>query len=377
MNLKGKPLIIIFLFAFIFGLIKFSIDFYFPLLYVELGFDPFQIGLLTAITFVVYLLFSAPVGMLCDRKDLRFLILLSLILFLIFFTGMFFFNEIFIILLLVILFRLGTLISKVSLDNILLKFEHSTGNIALGNFAFFNYLGVMIGMILGGFILSQIFFPGLFSIMAVLVFLLIPLIFFLPKIETSKSELKEYIADFSDKKVLIIAFALFLYALHFGAEHISYTLFLRDNLGLDFFGIGFYMSIAIFFMSLTAVLSGRIIKKSNLILFFGISILISGLGHILMVNDNLIVSLFFRIFHEVGDALQAVAYLILLRELFPKTRIGGNSGFFLLFTTLGAIIGSFAFSYIGFGFGHNLSLIISGILSILSALVVLLFLYKK
>lgn len=369
MKFKLNSVHLILLLTFLFGFIKFTMQFYLPILYVDLGFDPIQIGFLVSLSFLTHLFLSAPIGILCDKYDIRKIVFISLVFWMIFFFGMLNFSDIFIITFLVIFFRAANRISQSSLDNLMLKFKYKTKNILIGNYASSTLFGVMFGMLLGGVILSQLSFDGLFLLMTGLLIILLPLTYFLPKIKPSRIKLKEYVADLSNKKFLVISIVLFLYALHFGAEHISYGLFLKEDLGLDFSGMGLYMAIAIFFMAIAGLFFGRITKKSNTFLLFGLSLFLSGFGHIMMTQGDILFSLLFRSIHEIGDVLQTVSLFVFLKDTFSSKRVGGNFGVFLTVITLGSIVGSFLFSSIGFDYGHGWSLIISGAVSILASLI--------
>lgn len=366
---------LVFALIFISSLITFSIQFYLPILYVDLGFDPIQIGFLVSLSFITHLFLGTPVGIFCDRYDIRKIVLIALILWLIFFYGMISASDIFIVTILILFFRSANFITRTSFNNIILKIKEKSKNKLIGHFMFFTYLGVVMGLLLGGYALFEFGFQNLFFFMFLLILVLIVASFFLPKIKYSRTRLKDYAMDLYDKRILILSIVAFLHAMHFGAEHISYSLFLRDALNLDFFSMGAYMAIAIFFMSFAAIFGGNITKKSNIVIIFSGSLLLSGIGHILMTNPDIGFSLFFRIVHEIGDALNAVAFLILFKDIFPRQRIGGDAGVFATVITLGSIVGSFLFSIIGFDYGHHWSLIISGSLTILGSLIFLSF-YK-
>ncbi len=372
MNFDFKKFGLIFILIFFFEMVIYIIQFYFPVFFVELGFDAFQIGLLISIGYLVNLFFSTPVGFLCDKMDLRFLAFSSILIFIVFFFGVSYANEIFVVIILVFLFKLGSLISRTSLDNIILKSESENKNHTIGNYFFFLYLGTVVGLIGTGFVLSYITFQSMFFSAAVSLALLAPLSFFLPKIKLENPKISEYTSDFKSPAAILIGIALFFYSFHYGAENISYTLFLKENLGLDFFSIGLYMGLSIFIMSFAALFISRKMNSKNLFFLYALSFAISGIGHIFMAVDIILVSFIFRVIHEIGDAIALVAYFIFLKDFFPQKRMGGNLGFFALITTIGSIIGSFIFSYIGFGYGHNYSLIISGVITLISA--VLLFL---
>ncbi|MFA5050385.1 MAG: MFS transporter [Candidatus Micrarchaeia archaeon] len=376
MELQFKKFGAIFILIFFFEIIIFTIQFYFPILFVELGFDPFEIGFLISIGFLVNLLLSAPVGILCDRTDLRFLAFSSILIFLVFFFGMTYATEIFVLTILIFIFRLGQLLSRTSLDNIVLKSQPENKNKLIGNYFLFMYFGTVAGIIGAGYFLSHITFQSMFFYTAIILAVIAPLSYFLPKIKPDETKLSDYAHDVKSVAVFFIGLAMFFYSFHFGAENISYTLFLKENLGLDLWSMGLYMGFSILIMAFAALFFSRKINSKNVFFFYAVSFLLSGVGHIFMAVDNLYLSFLFRIIHEVGDAIYLVAFFIFLKDYFPQKRVGGSLGVFAVITTIGSILGCFLFSYIGFGYGHDYSLILSGILTLISALIIFIRLNK-
>ncbi|MFA5349598.1 MAG: MFS transporter [Candidatus Paceibacterota bacterium] len=346
MELQFKKFGAIFILIFFFEIIIFTIQFYFPILFVELGFDPFEIGFLISIGFLVNLLLSAPVGILCDRMDLRFLAFSAILIFLVFFFGMAYATELFVLTILIFIFRLGQLLSRTSLDNIVLKSQPENKNKLIGNYFLFMYLGTVAGIIGAGYFLSYITFQSMFFYTAIILAIIAPLSYFLPKIKPDETKLSDYANDVKSVAVFFIGLAMFFYSFHFGAENISYTLFLKENLGLDLWSMGLYMGFSILIMAVTALFFSRKINSKNVFFFYAVSFVLSGVGHIFMA------------------------------DYFPQKRVGGSLGIFAVITTIGSISGCFLFSYIGFDYGHDYSLILSGILTLISALIIFIRLNK-
>ena len=377
MNIKPSQLQALFVLVFLIGILNFTIQFYFPILYVQLGFNPFQIGTVTALGLLSVFLFSTPIGILCDRWDIRKILLFSLLLIFIFAIGMFYTKEFALICILVILFRVALNITKLAPDNLIMKLNSSEKSSLFGNYQFFVSLGLAIGSLLGGLILSNGNFGSIFLFIgfsaAVLAFL-IPLI---PKVKIHQTKLHQYKKDVINKNFFILAILMFLYAFHFGAEHISYSLFLKYELNLSFGEVGKYLFISLTVMAFGALWMGKILNKSNVLTLYPALIFLSGLSHILMSTHNYWFSLLFRCTHEIGDIGALISLFLILKVLSKDIRIGGNYGVINTVSILGTIIGAYLFSYIGFQFSHGLSLIISGALSIIASLIFFLFFQKK
>jgi MFS family permease len=97
---------------------------------------------------------------------------------------------------------------------------------------------------------------------------------------------------------------------------------------------------------------------------FLLGLLLSGAGHILMVNTNIFVSVFFRVIHEIGDGLLGALVFLFISRLFQKKSIGGSSGILLAVMTLGHMVGALIFSSLGYKIGLQYPFIVSGVLTI-------------
>ena len=362
--------IILVIFAFLTGVIKHIILFYLPVIYDSFGFSSLQIGLIMGLSLFSYILLATPIGILCDREDIRKIFAGAVILWIIFFAGMSLTNSAILAIILIFFFRIGNLTSATALKAILLKMEHKFKNELIGTFNFLLMLGVVAGMLLGGYLLGSIGIQHTFIVVGVGLLPLILLSFLLPKTKRSKEKIKAYKQDIFSKKFIILAVILLLYSLHYGAENVSYGLFLKYNLHLSFSHIGLYMATGIFLASFITLLTGLKATKENNIQLFILGMLLSGLGHILMVQNNVYISLLFRIVHEFGDAIYFSSFAILIKDIFKMGRIGGNTGTFSVILATGSIIGSIGFSLIN-PFGYQWPLIISGVIILISATLLL------
>ncbi|GEM_PF-3833376 len=367
----------LFILVFLIGILNFTIQFYFPVLYVQLGFNPFQIGTVTALGLLSVFLFSTPIGILCDRWDIRKILFLSLLLILIFAIGMFYTKEFVLICILVILFRVALNITKIAPDNLMMKLNNSEKSTLFGNYQFFVSLGVAIGSLLGGLILSNGNFSSIFLFIGFSAAVLAFLIPFIPKVKTFQTKLHQYKDDVINRNFLVLSILIFLYAFHFGAEHISYSLFLKYELNLSFVDIGKYLFISLTVMAFGALWMGKVLNKSNVLTLYPALVFLSGLSHILMANHNYWLSLLFRCTHEIGDIGALISLFLIMKVLSKDIRIGGNYGIINTVSILGTILGAYLFSFIGFEYSHGLSLIISGALSIIASLIFFSFFQKK
>ena len=97
--------------------------------------------------------------------------------------------------------------------------------------------------------------------------------------------------------------------------------------------------------------------------------MLSGVGHALMLVPNVYASCSFRIIHEIGDAFTAVTYTVILSEIFSKKNIAGNVSIVSTIMITGSVIGSLVFGPLGEAYGYGLPFLISGILTIVAAII--------
>ena len=222
------------------------------------------------------------------------------------------------------------------------------------------------GMFLGGILLDSIDFPLVFKISAIAPISLLVLILFVERNKKYKSNIQEYKQDLWKPDIILFAIVIFFFATHFGAELTSYSLFLKENLNLNLIQTGIYMGIAVISLGIANLAFGKLWDKGMKFRhFMSTGLIISGLGHILMVNENYGISLFFRAFHEIGDAAIFLFLMLGIYKYFPKQRVGGTSAVIATVMILGNAVGALIYGPIGPAFGYHMPLIASGMVSIL------------
>jgi MFS family permease len=184
--------------------------------------------------------------------------------------------------------------------------------------------------------------------------------------------MREYKKTILRKSTALLFLPLFIFGLHWGAENTSYSLFLRQSLGLDYIISGLYMGIPVVLLGFVSLYAGRLIDtKGSAKKTFIIGFLMSGAGHILMTVNNVPLSFSFRVMHEIGDGLAMVSYLVIFSKMFKKESIAGETGAANAVMVSGAALGAVIFGQLGYAFGFAWPLIISGVLSIASVALIL------
>lgn len=354
-----------------------AVSFFLGVYYNSIGLSGTQIGIIFALGTISSIITILPSGLSNDRLKSKHLIGIALILSAIFYFGISQSNDFYIIALMATLGGIGHTIYTTSSDSLFYK---STNNHhvskKIGIFQGLNYLLMGLGMIAAGFFLDKnIPFEKLFLIIAT-AFLTMTIIsqIVLPKTQTANFALLQYKKDIFKPKVLFFLIILFLFAIHWGAESTTYGLFLKKTLNLTNLQMGLYMGFAIMTMALaTQIISKKIHHwKTQYILAAGL--FMSGAGHILMTINNPVISAFFRIFHEIGDATMFFFLYYGITNLFDLKRIGGNASIFTFTGTLGGATGAIIFGPMGESLGYHVPLIVSGAITLLALALTLQFL---
>ncbi len=339
--------------------------FFMPVYLKKIGFSGQEIGLLYALFSLTSIVTSFPSGLASDRFYARNLVVLalglmgsslwvqSLVTKFILFAGAY------------LVYGLGQNLFRVSLDALLLKSLPERVGKNYGIFNGMRMLGFTLGGLAGGLLLGRYDFVYTLRLVGTFYFFLTLYWFVLPKTVPVKFGLKAYFSDFSQPRVLLFAFWLYLFYLHWGAEFTSYGLFLRENLHLSLTGMGLYMSAEFAMVGLASVINGFCLERgASLSRLAALGLFCSGLGHMGMIIEILPVSLAFRLLHGFGDGTIMVLSYVGIAKLFRLERIGGNSGLITLSIMLGSFTGSLIFGPLGAHYGYQWPLFISGAITL-------------
>lgn len=366
------------LIAFVMGAITNFIMVFIPVFLSEQGFTGLEIGILIGLGMITAIFASVPIGIISDRFSIRAGFAVSLLLIFAFFLGIGFAAGFVAFLAMFILLGLGKETMNRFMEIFALKSESSQVGMKFGKFNLSRYFGAAMGALLGGISILVISFSFTFNIVAVLVLLLLIPIYFLKDVPTEKINIFQYGKDFLNRKTIFFAALLFLFTFHWGAEHTSYGLFLKHYLNLDPAFSGLYISIPIFFLGIASFLGGKMIdRKFDYKKIFIAGVLLSGVGHVLMINPDVFISFFWRIVHETGDGLFFVTQLVWVSLLFEKKRIGGNYGIMFTVMVLGAFSGAVISGPLGEATNYTMPFVVSGAILVLEAVVIGAYLLRK
>jgi len=343
-----------------------SILFLIPLHFLKIGFNGWQIGLVTACYAIAPLLFSFPAGWINDHLSITKMIrgalfLVSLSLFLIGWINHFpAMAAVFLML------GISNNALDVSINSLFYKDSRDIDqNKKYGRLSFWLALGMAIGTFAGGFLTQYGNFRIMFFIYSGFMVVVLLLSGNRGREQFSKVTLKEYKLELINKKTVSFMIMIFVLTLHWGAENTVYSPFLKDYFGLNNLQVSLYISLPLFVLALSALLVSMLrynaLSNRRLFLF---SMAISGLGLILMVVPILPLSFAFRVVHEMGDGFMGALIVLYISKLFQQRSIGGSSGILLAVMTTGHMVGSILFSTVGYRFGLHIPFLISGALLI-------------
>ncbi|MBF0118343.1 MAG: MFS transporter [Desulfobacterales bacterium] len=333
----------------------------------NLHFSGNQIGILFSINAITGMLAAFPAGIGNDKISSRTLIILSL-----FFQGLTFIllgiaKSFIWVLLIFITWSLSNWIFRLSMDVQFFKVDASKAlGLRIGFYQGWRYAGFTIGAIFSGFLISKLDFKYTLMIIGVICFILIIPSMFLAKTKLAKVKISDYKAYFSNKKFILFAIWLLLFATHWGAEQTCYSLFLRKDLNLSMHGLGLYISSEFIAIIIAIVISGNLISKGFSIRRLAMyGLFTSGIGHIGMTFTPIYTSIAFRMIHGIGDGFIFVIMYYGIATLASLEHLGGNAGLISFSTMIGYVVGSLIYSPIGENFGYYFPFWISGFLTLL------------
>ncbi|MFH1533385.1 MAG: MFS transporter [Nitrospirota bacterium] len=346
-----------------------AMSFFLGVYYNSIGLTGAQIGIIFALGTITSIITILPSGLSNDRLKSKHLIGIALTLIAIFYFGLSQTHNFYIIALMALLGGMGGTIYTTSSESLFYKSTNKDQvSKKIGIFQGLNYLMVGLGMICAGFLLEKnLPFEKLFFFFAI-AFLAMTLIsqITLPKNKTSQFALLQYKKDIFRPKILLFLLIMFLFAIHFGAESTTYGLFLRKTLNLTTLQMGLYMGFAIMTMALAVQIISKKLHKWKTQYILAMGLFMSGAGHILMTINDPIISAFFRIFHEIGDAAMFFFVYYGITNLFDLKRIGGNASIFTFTATIGSATGAIIFGPMGESLGYHVPLIVSGSTTLLA-----------
>ncbi len=346
-----------------------AVFFLIPLHFLNLGFQGWQIGVVTSLYAFAPLLFSFPVGWINDRFSIKEVIhgglaLLSLLFLLLSRTRHFLPMA-----LIILLLGVANNALDVSLNSLYYKDESEPNpNRKYSRLVFWQSLGAAFGPLLAGFVLASGSFPVLFLAFAVFMLFLHFPVRPLNQVRFEVVPLKVYKSNLLRKNTVLFSVMIFVVGLHWGVEGTVYSPFLKTYFNLSTLSLSLYISLSLLALALASFLIGYLKNDPSLNRrVFLLSMVLSGGGLILMVNPSLPLSFFFRVVHEIGDGFLGALIVLFISRLFQRQSIGGSSALLLTVMTSGHMVGAVVFSTLGFHFGLIYPFLVGGLLLVADA----------
>lgn len=348
--------------AFLFPMMAFI-----PVFLEEKGISGISTGILMGLIYITGILFSFPAGFLNDRREPKFLIIVSLVMSGLFYSFFAFADGFVPLLFLFILFGFGRNLFQVSFDSLFFKqIVRGSGCVHVGRYQFSYSMAAVAGMLLIFLVVDSVSFKWIYLSVGILYILLFIPASGLNLSGTSRVSLSDYKRGILKPDFIAFAILIFLFSMHWGAEDTCYGLFLKHYLGASKGMSSIYMLSEFVTLGAVSYIISRLVDRYNLSLrvIFTAGIIISGTSLILKVDHNFYFSMFMRMIHGIGDGMVMVVIYYGISKVFEVDRIGGNMSFVTLVLLLGSFVGSILFSRIGKIDGYHVSFIICGIILI-------------
>lgn len=360
---KGKPSNAIYLIVGLYSALTAFTSFLLPIyLKNNLHFSGRQIGALFAAFSVTSLVTMIPAGVGNDRINSRKLITPALLIVAATFLAMSESLTFISFILLFVSFGVGSNLFKYSGEAYIFKAtEQAAKTRELGFYHAVRMGALVVGIVGHGYLLDRITYPQLMFSFGALVFVFAFSGLLIPEVEVIKSEIKQYSREVAALPVVIFLVWQFVFAHHWGAEQVCAGLFIKERLGLNFYHTSLYLIGEWSLVAGSAYFAGRYYPKGRGVYALAIfGLLCSGIGQILMVNDNVVVSYVWRSAHGIGDGVLMVVVYATVSTMFSKERIGGLNSFVGFVSMSGMLVGSLLYGYASELYGPGWPLVVSG-----------------
>ena len=340
-----------------------------PLYFLKLGFNGLQIGLIVSCYSFAPIVFSFPTGWMNDRLSMKRVILAALLA-----QGLLFVligqtRNAGLMALIFLFVGIANNALDVSTNSLYYKDDTDRNpNKKYGIYNFWLAVGPPVGLVIGGILTLTSGYRTLLAVFAVFMAFSTLALRGFGREKFSIVTIREYRSNILRKRTLAFSAFLFVLALHWGVEGTVYSPFIKSRFGLNDFQAALYLALAYVGLALGSLAVSRLPFRpdgNRRLLLLGMTL--SGLGHILMVQDDVRLSFIFRFVHEAGDGLMGALVLLTISRLFEKRTIGGSAGLLMSIQTAGLMTGAMAFSSLGYRAGLQYPFFVSGALLVADA----------
>jgi len=352
--------------VFVYALSMWAIVVYLPI-YLEkiVGLGRTQIGFLISVYIVTLILLVAPFGHLSDRVSPKRIVQAGFLLFGLHCTLLAQARTLLPLVLAQVIGGIGNSLVVIALPSLYYKHLNSSRKgQKVGMYLFATFFGFALGPLVGGFLLSGcgLSYRTVFMTVAGLIVGLLLFSTLLKDAAPFKIKLFEYKEDIFRKEVFLLICMLVAMGFHFGNERASFSLYMRNVIGLDDFAVGTVFAVLGFWIAILAVAAGTLWDRNKkVLLFICLGLVISGSSHMWTSFTSSYASvLLVRILHTTGDAFIIFSMHAIVASIFPSRRMGGNVGFTAFFRMLGAFLGAAMSGYLDDHSTYHASFIVAG-----------------
>jgi MFS family permease len=360
--------------AFLFFSCTWTIVVYLPI-YLEntLGFPRGQIGLLISIFTVTLILLVAPFGHLSDKVSPRKIIQAGLGFYALYSLCLAYAKTLPLMAAAQIVGGIGNSLVIIALPSLYYKhLNTSRKGQKVGLYIFATFFGFALGPLVSGFLLKR-FGVSYEEIFLVIAAMMVGLVLFSNVLRDSapiKISLFEYKKDIFRKEVFLLICMLVSMGIHYGNERASFSLFIKNGIGLDDLAVGTVYAILGLWIAVLAVAAGTLYDRNKkMLLFVCLGMIVSGFFHMLTgFTDSYASVLLVRVLHTTGDSFVIFSMNAIIASIFPTHRMGGNVGFTAFFRMQGAFLGALLSGFLDAHYGYRASFIVAGSCTILIGL---------
>ena len=319
-----------------------------------------------------------PAGFISDRLSPRSIIRAGVLSFMIYLIGLIIFDKFLSLFLFTIVGGLGSTLINIGLSTSFYKgLEEKGRSIRIGSFFFSSSTGYSLGPLSAGYLLhwsdmKSVFAAGLIGISILLIFS-----FFMNEKHISKTDKADSLKlppIFRQHNVIFLLFSVSVVGIHLGAEQSSLSLFLKMSLNLQDKAIGIVFACVGLWVGFLIYISGRVFDNNkNIVLLIWTGMIISGVFQVATAythgfRDVLTI----RLLHTIGDSFTVLCNGILTSIVFKEIYMGGGVGIVQGFRMGSIFLGATTCGVLNGIYGYHINFIITGILSLLFGISVLL-----
>jgi MFS family permease len=345
---RGKRRIVLAfsLFNFLFAFVNWMVIVYLPIyLRNELAFRPGRIGALISMYIATTLLLILPLGYLSDRVSPKRIVQVGAVLFAVYAVLLATARTFWAFAAAQLIGGTGEAVILIVLPALLYKDLDAAGRGRnVGLFIAGSMFGFALGPLASGTLLDEagLSYPAMFGTVGAVAALLVALSVTLKDAPPLRIHLADYLGDIKRREVLLVVVAVAGMGVHFGQERTSYPLFLRNIAALSPFQVGLMYALLGSWMGAFTMLIGRLFDRhAHLLGLIGVGLALSGGMHMVTPYVGTFGGvLAVRAVHTAGDVSGSFCYCVVIASIFPQPRLGGNTGFMLLFRAVGGVVGA-------------------------------------